>query len=35
MKDQKTQTVTKLTNLKNLELRALDEDFKKVMEDDK
>jgi len=25
----------KLTNLKNLELRALDEDFKKVMEDDK
>ena len=35
MKDQKTQAVTKLTNLKNLELRALDEDFKKVMEDDK
>jgi len=35
LKDQKTQAVTKLTNLKNLELRALDEDFKKVMEDDK
>jgi TolA-binding protein len=35
MKDQKTAAVTKLTNLKNLELRALDEDFKKVMEDDK
>jgi tetratricopeptide (TPR) repeat protein len=35
LKDQKTSTVTKLTNLKNLELRALDEDFKKVMEDDK
>ena len=35
LKDQKTTAVTKLTNLKNLELRALDEDFKKVMEDDK
>jgi TolA-binding protein len=35
LKDQKTSAVTKLTNLKNLELRALDEDFKKVMEDDK
>jgi tetratricopeptide (TPR) repeat protein len=35
LKDQKTAAVTKLTNQKNLELRALDEDFKKVMEDDK
>ncbi len=35
LKEQKTNAVTKLTNLKNLELRALDEDFKKVMEDDK
>jgi tetratricopeptide (TPR) repeat protein len=35
LKDQKTSAVTKLTNLKNLELRALDEDFKKIMEDDK
>jgi tetratricopeptide (TPR) repeat protein len=35
LKDQKTSAVTKLTNMKNLELRALDEDFKKVMEDDK
>jgi TolA-binding protein len=35
LKDQKTGAVTKLTNLKNLELRALDEDFKKITEDDK
>jgi hypothetical protein len=35
LKDQKTGVVTKLTNQKSLELRALDEDFKKVMEDDK
>jgi tetratricopeptide (TPR) repeat protein len=35
LKDQKTQAVTKLTSLKNLELKALDEDFRKVLEDDK
>jgi tetratricopeptide (TPR) repeat protein len=35
LKDQKTQAVTKLTNLKNLELKALDEDFRKVLEEDK
>ncbi|HEX3902576.1 MAG TPA: tetratricopeptide repeat protein [Polyangia bacterium] len=35
LKDQKTQSVTKLTNLKNLELKALDEDFRRVLEDDK
>jgi TolA-binding protein len=35
LKDQKTSSVTKMTNQKNLELKALDEDFKKVMEDDK
>jgi tetratricopeptide (TPR) repeat protein len=35
LKDQKTSAVTKLTNQKNLELKALDEDFKKVMEEDK
>lgn len=35
LKDQKTQAVTKLTNQKNLELKALDEDFRKVMEEDK
>jgi tetratricopeptide (TPR) repeat protein len=35
LKDQKTGTVTKLTNQKNLELKALDEDFRKVLEDDK
>jgi len=34
LKDQKTQAVTKLTNLKNLELKALDEDFRKVLEDE-
>jgi tetratricopeptide (TPR) repeat protein len=35
LKDQKTQVVTKLTNQKNLELKALDEDFRKVLEEDK
>jgi tetratricopeptide (TPR) repeat protein len=35
LKDQKTQTVTKLTSLRNLELKALDEDFRKVLEEDK
>jgi TolA-binding protein len=35
LKDQKTTAVTKLTNQKNLELKALDEDFRKVMEEDK
>ena len=35
LKDQKTSVVTKLTNQKNLELKALDEDFRKVLEEDK
>ena len=35
LKDQRTSSVTKLTNQKNLELKALDEDFRKVLEDDK
>jgi tetratricopeptide (TPR) repeat protein len=35
LKDQKTQTVTKLTNQKNLEVKALDEDFKKLLEEEK
>jgi tetratricopeptide (TPR) repeat protein len=35
LKDQKTSVVTKLTNQKNLELKALDEDFRRVLEDDK
>ena len=35
LKDQKTQAVTRLTNQKNLELKALDEDFRKVLEEDK
>jgi tetratricopeptide (TPR) repeat protein len=35
LKDQKTSAVTKLTNQKNLELKALDEDFHKILEDDK
>jgi chromosome segregation ATPase len=35
LKDQKTQAVTHLTNQKNLELKALDEDFRKVLEEDK
>ena len=35
LKDQKTQEVTKLTTQKNLEIRALDEDFKKLLEEEK
>jgi len=35
LKDQKTGAVTKLTNQKNSEMKALDEDFRKVLEDDK
>ena len=35
MKDEKTQQVTKLTTQKNLEMKVLDEDFKKILEDDK
>jgi tetratricopeptide (TPR) repeat protein len=35
LKDQKTSAVNKLTTQKNLEMKALDEDFRKVMEDDK
>jgi len=35
LKDQKTQEVTRLTTQKNLEIRALDEDFKKLLEDEK
>ena len=35
LKDQKTQMVTKLTTQKNLEVKALDEDFKKLLEEDK
>lgn len=35
LKDQKTQAVTRLTNQKNLEVKALDEDFKKILEDEK
>ena len=35
LKDQKTQAVNKLTNLKNLELKAIDEDYRKVLEEDK
>ena len=35
LKDQKTSAVTRLTNQKNLELKALDEDFRKVFEEDK
>lgn len=35
LKDQKTSAVTRLTNQKNQELKALDEDFRKVLEDDK
>ncbi len=35
LKDQKTQAVTHLTNQKSQELKALDEDFRKVMEEDK
>ncbi|HXU01998.1 MAG TPA: tetratricopeptide repeat protein [Polyangia bacterium] len=35
LKDQKTQVVTKLTNQKSQELKALDEDFRKVLEEEK
>jgi len=35
LKDQKTQAVTKLTTQKNLEVKALDEDFKKLLEEEK
>jgi tetratricopeptide (TPR) repeat protein len=35
LKDQKTQAVTRLTNQKNLELKAIDEDFRKVLEEEK
>jgi len=35
LKDQKTQAVTRLTNQKSLELKALDEDLRKVLEEDK
>jgi len=35
LKDQKTQAVTRLTTQKNLEVKALDEDFKKLLEEDK
>jgi tetratricopeptide (TPR) repeat protein len=35
LKDQKTQAVTRLTNQKNLEIKALEEDFRRVLEDDK
>jgi tetratricopeptide (TPR) repeat protein len=35
LKDQKTSAVNKLTNQKNQEMKALDEDFRKILEDDK
>ena len=35
LKDSKTQEVTRLTTEKNLEVRAVDEDFKKLLEDEK
>jgi hypothetical protein len=35
LKDQKTQSVNKLTNQKNAEMKALDDDFRKVLEEDK
>jgi hypothetical protein len=35
LKDQKTTAVNKLTNQKNQEMKALDEDFRKVLEEDK
>ena len=35
LKDQKTGAVNKLTNQKNQEMKALDEDFRKILEDDK
>src|SRR5262249_37962420 len=35
LKDQKTGAVNKLTNQKNLEMKALDEDFRKILQEDK
>jgi hypothetical protein len=35
LKDSKTQEVTRLTTEKNLEVKAVDEDFKKLLEDEK
>ncbi len=35
LKDQKTQAITRLTNQKSMEIKALDEDFRKVLEEDK
>lgn len=35
LKDQKTQSVTKLTTLRNQELKALDDDFRRVLQEDK
>jgi len=35
LKDEKTQQVTKLTTQKNLEMKTLDEDFKKLLEEEK
>jgi tetratricopeptide (TPR) repeat protein len=35
LKDQKTGVVNKLTNQKNQEIKALDEDFRKILEEDK
>ncbi len=35
LKDQKTNAVSKLVNQQKLELKALDEDFRRVLEDDK
>ncbi|HMF40285.1 MAG TPA: tetratricopeptide repeat protein [Polyangia bacterium] len=35
LKDQKTQAVTRLTNQKSLELKAVEEDFRKVLEEEK
>jgi tetratricopeptide (TPR) repeat protein len=35
LKDQKTSAVNKLTNQKNQEMKALDEDFRKILEEDK
>ena len=35
LKDQKTNTVTRLTNQKSGEIKALDEDFRRIMQEDK
>ncbi len=35
LKDQKTSTVTRLTNQKSGEIKALDEDFRRIMQEDK